>query len=949
MLCSTKSGRLLSILCALMLLFLQAAQAQQVLPADPIRTLQQKAESSYLAGDYNGAIRQMEDAIALARKQNSLPRVADLQVESSTIYFVSGSTDKAISACKSALDLLNKTPVDSIRFKAVSNLGYFYTESFQEKQADFYYGQADNLLESKQGLVKQTPGYVAAYYNQRGTYYNNTYDFIQATTYFEKAVNVAKEYDLTSLLSFFTNNLSTQYDYLGDYQKSLRLGLETLENTKEPFRKISYLINVAQTYAKLHRYDEARGFLKQAQQLISVYKSRSSGDFAESEITLWRNWGLYYTDTHRPEQGINAFDKAIRLSSNYWGEHHPTLAVSYRDKARLLEENGRYEAALENYRHAMSAVYLGAPLGKGTSLPDLNEGILSDRELFEALLGQASVLEKIGLQRRKPFLEETFATYQLALHLAERIRTNYDVADAKLLFGQQVSAVNEQALRIAYELYAETHQYRYLKKAFEITESTRASTLFDARKEQSLKSAWVPRDLSMQESQIKGEITSLKLQLQQPLSKEEQANLKAKLVEQKLALDKFRQKLRQRIPMYARYRAANETLGVDDLRTKVLDDKSAVLSYVLTDQDVFIFVVTKGAVKWLRRPMNEHIRGIIQKLQVSLYENPGISPYKGHQAAQFAYQYLFAPVLPYLRGVDRLIIIRDKELNYLPFEVLESDASSHGFLLRDYAIRYAYGASLAQIHSPPPSWGGGPSGVLAMAPFSDLSVQKNTFRDKTLGTLPASQKEIMAVGGIQFANNKATKDQFLKSYASSEIIHLATHARTDDKDAERSFIAFYPDNSQYKLYTDELYNLSFSHTRMVVLSACETGRGRLHRGEGLMSLARGFLYGGCPSVVTTLWNAHDQSSAYLSERLYYHLRKGDSIDEALRQAKLDFFSSKMGVLYDHPYYWANMILIGDASVLYQSKWKSIGRISLGICLIGSLFLGITLARYWFRE
>lgn len=949
MLCSTKSGRLHSILCGLWLLLAQAASAQKVLPADPIRTLQQKAESAYLGGDYNGAIRQMEGAITLARTQKSLPRVADLQVESSTVYFVSGATDKAVAACKSALDLLQKAPVDSIRFKAFSNLSYFYTESFQEKQAGYYFDQADNMLERHPDLVRQTPGYVAAYYNQRGTYYNNTYDFIQATTYFEKAVNVAKEYQLTSLLSFFTNNLSTQYDYLGDHEKAIRLGLETIKNTQEPFRKITYLINLAQTYAKVRNHDQARIYLDQAQQLISQYKKRSSGDFVEMEIALWRNWGLYYSDVHRLDRGLRAFDKAVHLSKKYWGEHHPTLAVTYRDKARLLEENGRYEAALENYRHAMSAVYLGAPLGKGLSLPDLNEPILSDRELFEALLGQASVLEKIDRQEKRALLPETFDTYQLAMHLAERIRTNYDVADAKLLFGQQVSAVNEQALRIAYQLYADTRQYRYLKKAFEITESTRASTLFDARKEQSLKSAWVPRELSIQENQIKGEITSLKLQLQQPLSKDQQASLKAKLVEQKLSLDKFRQKLRQRIPLYARYRQANETLGIEDLRSKVLDAQSAVLSYVMTDQDVFIFVVTKGAVKWLRRPMNDHIRSIIQKLQMSLYQNPGISPYKGHQAAQFAYQYLFAPVLPYLKGVDRLIIIRDKELNYLPFEVLESDGSNRGFLLRDYAIRYAYGASLAQIHSPPPSWGGGPSGVLAMAPFSDLSVQKNTFRDKTLGTLPASQKEIMAVGGIQYANNQATKDRFLKSYASSEIIHLATHARTDDKDAERSFIAFYPDNSEYKLYTDELYNLSFSHTRMVVLSACETGRGRLHRGEGLMSLARGFLYGGCPSVVTTLWNAHDQSSAYLSERLYYHLRKGDSIDEALRQAKLDFFSSKMGVLYDHPYYWANMILIGDASVLYQSKWKNIGRISLGICLIGSLFLGITLARYWFRE
>lgn len=97
---------------------------------------------------------------------------------------------------------------------------------------------------------------------------------------------------------------------------------------------------------------------------------------------------------------------------------------------------------------------------------------------------------------------------------------------------------------------------------------------------------------------------------------------------------------------------------------------------------------------------------------------------------------------------------------------------------------------------------------------------------------------------------------------------------------------------------------------MVVLSACETGIGKLKKGEGIVSLARAFAYAGAKSIFTTLWKVSDDKTVDLTLPFYQYLRKGWSKDKALRQAKLDYLKRYKGAPA-HPFYWAGMIGIGD--------------------------------------
>ena len=221
---------------------------------------------------------------------------------------------------------------------------------------------------------------------------------------------------------------------------------------------------------------------------------------------------------------------------------------------------------------------------------------------------------------------------------------------------------------------------------------------------------------------------------------------------------------------------------------------------------------------------------------------------------------------------------------------------------------------------------------MSFAPFS-TQVYKDSSGN-TLSRLPASREEISNLEGKAFIDSAATKANFLQSVNHFSIVHLATHASVDNEDPSRSFIAFYPNTSDYKLYAQEIYNLNLDSTQLVILSACETGAGKLIKGEGLMSLSRAFAYAGCPNIITSLWKAEDNTTAFITQRLHYYLDKKFTKDKALQQAKLDLLNNKeIDPRFKSPEYWAHLIFIGNYEPRQDSSnWWWVAT----IILIGAL-------------
>jgi CHAT domain-containing protein len=177
------------------------------------------------------------------------------------------------------------------------------------------------------------------------------------------------------------------------------------------------------------------------------------------------------------------------------------------------------------------------------------------------------------------------------------------------------------------------------------------------------------------------------------------------------------------------------------------------------------------------------------------------------------------------------------------------------------------------------------------------------------------------IAGNTYYNQNATEETFKKQAPKAGIIHLATHAIVDDENPMYSKLALAPDTTTQEdgfLNTYELYNMQLD-ANMVVLSACNTGYGKLIRGEGIMSLARGFIYAGCPSIIMSLWPVDDQSTSTIMKDFYSGLSNNLSKDEALRQAKLNYLKNADEVKAN-PFYWAGFVSIGNTNPI-QLKAK----------------------------
>ncbi len=120
--------------------------------------------------------------------------------------------------------------------------------------------------------------------------------------------------------------------------------------------------------------------------------------------------------------------------------------------------------------------------------------------------------------------------------------------------------------------------------------------------------------------------------------------------------------------------------------------------------------------------------------------------------------------------------------------------------------------------------------------------------------------------------------------------------------------------------------MNLDSTQLIILSACETGDGRLVKGEGLMSLSRAFAYAGCPNIITSLWKAEDKTTAFLTQRLHHYLEKGLTKDKALQKAKLDLLKDPgTDPRFKTPNYWAHLLFIGNYETDYhRSNWWWIG-------------------------
>lgn len=263
------------------------------------------------------------------------------------------------------------------------------------------------------------------------------------------------------------------------------------------------------------------------------------------------------------------------------------------------------------------------------------------------------------------------------------------------------------------------------------------------------------------------------------------------------------------------------------------------------------------------------------------------------------YALLIAPLG--LRADDRLIIVPHGALHYLPFQALHGP---DGFLIQRHAIALEPSASVA-----------------VQLATRELKVASNlvAFGNPTIApayALPGAEAEVRGIAPLfarqeVFLQSSATRVSFRENAPTGRVLHVATHAEADTIDPLHSRIllapATQPADGPDSLLAKDIYNLKLNNVSLVTLSACETGLGRIARGDEILGFTRAFFYAGATSLIVSMWPVADESSALTMRTFYAQLADGHEAIDAMRTAQLAVMQNSR---FAHPFFWAPFDLMG---------------------------------------
>jgi CHAT domain-containing protein/Tfp pilus assembly protein PilF len=401
--------------------------------------------------------------------------------------------------------------------------------------------------------------------------------------------------------------------------------------------------------------------------------------------------------------------------------------------------------------------------------------------------------------------------------------------------------------------------------------------------------------------------------------------------------------IRERLPGHRQVHQT-ETLTVEDARA-LLPPGLALLEYWIGEDRSYVFVLTRDALSLLRLPAAREIRSDVAAFRSALLRMGPAAEFAA--SANRLYEVLVAPALSGAAAngrIDDVIVVPDGSLHLLPFEALVTSPAGRSagyrdldYLLRTVTVSYVPSASvLANLERrksvagddrPPdirfvafadPAYDS-PVALDCPVPGVEATNSSAAVRSEQPERLRGSGREVEVIAARYPGRSRvyegadATEARFKTAaeVATAERLHVAVHGVACESFPERSGLVFALDGGDGQdgiLQTREIFNLDLS-ADLVVLSACETGLGRLVSGEGVVGLARAFFYSGARSLVVSLWPVSDRSTARLMASFYDSLDRGDDKAEALRQAQLGLVDA--GGRDAAPFHWAPFVLLGS--------------------------------------
>ena len=822
--------------------------------------------------------------------------------------------------------------------------------------------KAKILLDSARKIIEDSGDTVSFNMAENLSFYGNLYKFMRNYSIaLDYLVRASQIFTLSGYADHYSSALNSMflgelYGGRGENDKALFYFGKCLEYSQKHFKPGNYFFHavnndIALVYLQMGEYEKSRELFKKT---LERYKSRND---TAGIMTVSNNIGYTFYLQKKYQEAIDLFKDLeehylSRIGYRSLKVRYPLILLgkSYAETGQYHEAVRTFDKLVKSLSNSSDTVVLNFPNTRDVQLV---------QELFNASIYKTRCLymEYLGNHER-PLLEASWKGCQFVMELMQKVPYEVVDADAPFQLLDEFSGFFPLGMIIAETYYGSKDSLNDLtERLFQLSEQSHASLLFSAIcQSRAMKFSGLPESIQQTAIKFKTAKDAISIRISakesRPLRTAADSLELNQLIGQRFSLERNYSnaiaQIQKNYPAYSRMRYNTGAITTDEAGRSLPDSSSVMLEYFLSDTCIYTFVITKKGSTCVKTPVDSAFHKMTGSFLASIRK---LNTDQYCLEAYALYSKLILPVEPLIRDAKHLIIIPHMDLAYLPFEALltseknigENDFSKMDFLIRKYSIAYHYSASLWAESEKNKNRHGGID-LMAMAPVfgspemndkgrapltnPDLTVNRHApMRDSSgnyiFAKLAYSEKEVRSVIKICRAKgwkakgylySEATEERFRKEAKNHNVIHIASHSFVNETDPGLSGIAFYTSkgdsNADHRdgiLNAAEAYNVRMN-ADLLVLSSCESGIGKLARGEGIMSLTRGFLYSGCNNILYSLWKVEDKSTSVLMERFYSSITRKLNFSEALRKAKLKMIDNPVT---SFPSSWAGFVLVGS--------------------------------------
>ncbi len=879
-------------------------------------TYQTKAKVVQSLGNYKESSMLARQSLLISLKAHDSLKIADSYNTIGVNHYFESDYDSTTFYYEKSLEIKRKIKTDPYAL-AVStyNLALVYDDLGQAGKAMELYKQAENYLIKS----KQSKNFLSDVYVGMALIYFYSGDISKAELYAEKAMEKGLisygEFNpnMTFVYTTYANILEAEKKYdesIALLEKNLKIRMATYGELHRWTCETYY--DLANAYVLIKNYDKAEIYYKKA---IEIGKKINSRQYLANARNFLAQ--LYLDREIHLDESERLLQVSLETNIDIYGYKSDLVAENYLQLAKLYKLKGDASLFQANINESLEAANyirddLGSVIGPLQAIDALS--LVSDwnNERFEKDHDIKHLIDSYELVDQKT-------------SLIKHTQNNFSSDHSRIDFANKYREVFESDLGLCWLLYHETLDHKYLQKAFELSETNRNTTLLKGLQGIEYRAyGEIPRNKLELERSTKKALEKVKMDIFfEKSSSEPDKQYYRSLLDERILLsnklDSIYKDFYKNYPKFENISSAKEFIKIEEVQAN-LDDDTQVITYFLGEKSLFSFNITKDSISLLRADIADKLVNITNDFKNHLSKRDNID-----ELSYDLFMYLMGQQLD--RDKRNLIIVPDNVLNYIPFEILKSSDGS--LLLDKYDISYNGSARLfLELKKEFFKY----DAALNWAGFAPTYLEEEA--------LSSSMEEINEIAGltngIRFIGEAATKENFILRNKEFSIIHFAMHAKIDNDNPLYNSLLF----EDGELTASEIYN-SNSRANLVVLSACNTGFGKIEKGEGVMSMARAFHYSGIPSVIMSLWKVPDKETKMIMIDFYRYLKKGESKSEALRMAKISYLDKNKGSILSHPYYWSGFVLNGNTDPIEidnaTSLWGWVVLAIFGILLMGYFY------------